>query len=167
MSTKSSRIETMRSDMETAEFNDFVADYSSKISRKELEDEMNKFDQGINKRRRVTAKETSGANVTITAAMGGKFPIAKITKSRNHHDHMQHELIARDISLPKKYEDMYDREWDDLKNLLRLHEFSRLEAASQRPEKWTKWGDVNEIVPLSEMMQEAMDKYNEEEATKS
>ena len=80
---------------------------------------------------------------------------------------MQSEISARDISLPKEFEEMYDRGWDDLKNLLRLHEFSRLEAAGQKPEKIVKWSQVNEIVPQSELMQEAMDTYMEEEATKS
>jgi len=157
----------VRDGMTITDFNDFVADYSSKISKNELEAEKNRFDEGINKRRRVTAKESLAANVTITAAMGGKFPIAKITKSRNHKDHMQSEISARGISLPKEFEEMYDREWDDLKNLLRLHEFSRLEAAGQKPEKIVKWSQVNEIVPQSELMQEAMDTYMEEEATKS
>ena len=161
------RIESVRDGMTTEEFNQFVAGYSSKISKRELEAEMNKFDEGINRRRRVTAKESLGANVTVTAAMGGQFPLAKITKGRGHKDHMQSEIHARNISLPKQYDVMYDHEWDALKNLLRLHEFGRLEAAGQRPETIATWSKVQQIVPQSEMMREAMDAYNEEQATKS
>lgn len=99
--------------------------------------------------------------------MGGQFPLAKITKGRGHKDHMQSEIHARNISLPKQYDVMYDHEWDALKNLLRLHEFGRLEAAGQRPETIATWSKVQQIVPQSEMMREAMDAYNEEQATKS
>ncbi|EJK52975.1 hypothetical protein THAOC_27675, partial [Thalassiosira oceanica] len=48
----------VRDGMTITDFNDFVADYSSKISKNELEAEKNRFDEGINKRRRVTAKES-------------------------------------------------------------------------------------------------------------
>ena len=157
--------------MTTQEFNGFVKEYVSKdgkASAEELQALMDSFDDGLQKQRRVTAKEHNPTGIDVTSAMGGSIPFVKITKSRNHKDHVEAEIEERGITLPKAYDEMYKERkgWDQLKDLLRIHEFKRL-AELDKVTDLSSWGKVNEIVPQSEKMMEIICQLMEETAAKS
>jgi len=61
---------------------------------------------------------------------------------------------------------MYKKEWDRLKDLLRIHEFKRL-ADNDLVTNLSGWKQVTAIVPESQKMQEIISDLMEENATKS
>ena len=140
----------------------------SKASTDKLQALMDSFNDGLKKQRRVTAKKHIPTGINVTSAMGGSIPFVKITKSRNHKDHVEAEIEEREITLPKAYDKMFKERkgWDQLKDLLRIHEFKRL-AELDKVTNLSSWGKVNEIVPQSEKMMEIICQLMEETAAKS
>ena len=100
--------------------------------------------------------------------MGGSIPFVKITESRNHKDHVEAEIVERGITLLKAYDEMYKERkgWDQLKDILRIHEFKRL-AELNKVTDLSSWAKVQKIVPHSEKMMEIIYQLMEESAAKS
>ena len=99
--------------------------------------------------------------------MGGSIPFVKITKSRGHKDHVEAEIKERGITLPKAYNEMFEERkgWDQLKDILRIHEFKRL-AELDKVTDLDGWAKVKVIVPQSEKMMEIICQLMEESTAK-
>ena len=68
--------------------------------------------------------------------------------------------------LPKPYNEMFDKEWKHLKDILKQSEFSRL-AQYDKVADISGWAKVAVIVPQSLKMQELIDELMDENAAKA
>ena len=164
------QIKRARDGMTPQEYKDFVKEYVSNESRAsadELQALLDSFDDGLQKQRRKTAKEDNPLGINATSSMGGSIPFVKITKSRGHKDHVEAEIKERGITLPKAYNEMFEERkgWDQLKDLLRIHEFKRL-AELDKVTDLDGWAKVKAIVPQSEKMMEIICQLMEESTAK-
>ena len=161
-------IRQARDDMTTQEFNTFVKEWASiqnKASAEELQSMLDSFEAGVEKKRRVTAKEHNPTGIDVPSAMGGDIPFVKITKGKGHGEHVRAEIEERGITLPKPYDYMFDKEWRNLKDILRRSEFSRL-AEHDKVADIPGWKQVTKIVPQSEKMMELIGEVMDDDAVR-
>ena len=85
--------------------------------------------------------------------MGGDIPFVKITKGKGHGEHVRAEIEERGITLPKPYNEMFQRECKSLKDILKQSEISQL-AQYDKVADIPGWKQVTKIVPQSEKMME-------------
>ena len=162
-------IKQARGDMTTEEFNKFVREYASigdKASADERKAMLNSFETGVEKKRRVTAKEHNPTGIEVPSAMGGDIPFVKLTKNRDVKEHVKAEIEERGITLPKPYNEMFDKEWKHLKDILKQSEFTRL-AQYDKVADISGWKNVKVIVPQSEKMQELIGQLMDESAART
>ena len=155
--------------MTTEEFNNFVREYASignKASADKRKVMLYSFEAGLEEKRRVTAKELNPAGIEVPFAMGSEIPFVKITKSRNVKEHVKAEIEERGITLPKPYNEMFDKEWKHLKDILKQSEFTRL-AQYDKVADISGWRNVKVIVPQSEKMQELIGQLMDESAART
>ena len=155
--------------MTTEDFNKFVKEYASignKASADERKAMLDSFEAGVEKKRRVTAKEHNPTGIEVPSAMGGDIPFVKLTKNRDVKEHVKAEIEERGITLPKPYNEMFDKEWRHLKDILKQSEFTRL-AQYDKVADISGWKNVKVIVPQSEKMQELIGQLMDESAART
>ena len=127
---------------------------------------LDSFEAGLEKKRKVTAKKHNPTGIEVPSAMGGDIPFVKITKNRNVKEHVKAEIEERGITLPKPYNEMFDKEWKHLKDILKQSEFTRL-AQYDKVADISGWKNVKVIVPQSEKMQELIGQLMDESAART
>ena len=68
--------------------------------------------------------------------------------------------------LPKPYNEMFDKEWRHLKDILKQSEFTRL-AQYDKVADISGWKNVKVIIPQSEKMQELIGQLMDESAART
>ena len=155
--------------MTTQQINNFLKEWVSiqnKASAEELQSMLDSFEAGVEKKRRVTAKEHNPTGIDIPSAMGGDIPFVKITKGKGHGEHVRAEIEERGITPPKPYNEMFQREWKSLKDILKQSEFSRL-AQYDKVVDIPGCKQVTKIVPQSEKMMELIGEVMDDNAVRA
>ena len=134
-------------------------------SAEELQSMLGSFEAGVEKKHRVTVKEHNPTGINVPSAMGDDIPFVKITKGKGHGEHVRAEIEERGITLPKPYNEMFDKEWKNLKDILRRSEFSRL-AEHDKVADIPGWKQVTKIVPQSEKMMELIGEVMDDDAVR-
>ena len=93
------------------------------------------------------------------------YTFVKITKGKGHGEHVRAEIEERGITLPKPYNEMFDKEWKNLKDILKRSEFSWL-AEHDKVVDIPGWKQVTKIIPQSEKMMELIGEVMDDDAVR-
>ena len=118
---------------------------TDKASAIELQQEIDKYEQGIKKKRTITKSEENPNGMLITPEMGGKIVLSVLQKGKGHISHVSAEIEERGIEPPTDIDSM---KWKEVVDLLRIDEYKRL-VQLELARDIDHWRMVKEIAPQS------------------